>query len=225
MTPFLEEEMDEALQARDCSLTALPALLSTLPQLRSLSKSEGNEHTQRVRFSRSYISVRRTITRSEYTKEERQKCWYEGEEYAKMNLAALERMAAGKPPNKDDTYRGLEKKTELWKLMSQDKYLAIEVVIHGQNMAKLQDKNFDSEAIANLYQEYSEQARLLAINLAHGDEREAMKILDDGSFYCNYTRSLKSNDVKRKSGTKSFSKTAKNTKNRGKSRKTSSSEV
>lgn len=198
MAPFVESDLDE-LQfytygrrkrpsskgssdlktiRRELAIPTLPSLLSVIHQSKSLRK--GTKSTQNVRFSLSSNTVHDTISRDNYNQEERVACWYSQKEINLVmdhNLDMLLRLEDGLPCKKNDSYRGLEGKTEEGQIMTdRDRFHAIDLVLDEQERARSQKRSFDPEHVRAMYREVTETTRYMAITLARRDEREAQEV-------------------------------------------------
>ena len=178
-------------KAKDVKIQGISCLLSAVSNRRpiNLDNSKSNHSTstatthglKSVSFAQS-VRVRTTISRSSYTKEERQACFYSDEEsqqIQKKSLKIVEKMEEGCPlfMSKYCT-RGLEKHTRIaGRLRLQNRFDALLAVLNEQDQQRI-DGICDDESISRVYSMVTCSCQLWANCVGLCDQRQAERDID-----------------------------------------------
>eukprot|EP00980_Cylindrotheca_fusiformis_P020437 scaffold7489_cov96-Cylindrotheca_fusiformis.AAC.4 len=125
-----------------------------------------------------FVKCKATLSRYDYTAEEAKRTWIFSDEKAEIldsHRNTAQRMASGKKPRKNTTYRGLE-------TMNRQDILEMNVVIDTCVNAVLDEQDeqwkndvFKWKRFAKISRKHSKESKKLAFERAKFDEREAQK--------------------------------------------------
>eukprot|EP00980_Cylindrotheca_fusiformis_P019999 scaffold7084_cov100-Cylindrotheca_fusiformis.AAC.4 len=130
-----------------------------------------------VRFA-SFVKCKSTISRRDYTEKEARRTWTFSDEKAEIlngHRNEADRMASGKKPRKNSTYRGLE-------TINREDVRKLNIVIDTCVNAVLDEQDeqwtqdvFKWKRFAKISRKHSRESKILAIERAKFDEREAQR--------------------------------------------------
>ena len=153
---------------------------STTPTTRFTKKrKEPTSMKKSVSFLPSVL-VYRTLHINDYTDEEVEKTWYDGDEMADIVNKCVEIIASLDNMSSEDCFRGLEVRTpEAQKKRTTHRFCAIDTVL-GEQESQWQNQEDDIQKIRQCYMAYSKVSEAEAYRVGLLDAEEAMTIYQEG---------------------------------------------
>lgn len=144
----------------------------------STSTTEATEVVRFVSFAET-ASVRRTLSRDNYTEEERNSCWFTADEFVRIkrtSMALVAKMNSESSSVSKYCTRGLEKHTRVLSCHRlKNRYDSINAVLDEQDQMLVEGVSSDGERISRVYAARTSSSQLWAHIVGLQDRREAEK--------------------------------------------------